>query len=75
MRGWDDRARITLPNVVLWLAALAFLGALAPVFYSSLESAVGETSTGALLLYRLLPSLAVLILITVIWRKATAGVS
>lgn len=72
---WDDRARITLPNVVMFLAALAFLGALSPVFYDSLQGSVGQVNTGTLLLFRLLPAGAILILITVIWRKATAGVS
>jgi hypothetical protein len=71
----DDRARITLPNVMLWLMAMAFLAAFMPAFSDGLSAAVGQTIPGTLLLFRVLPGLAVVVLLTVIWRKATAGVS
>jgi hypothetical protein len=69
-----DRARITIPNLLFWLMAMAFLGALAPVFFEALRAASSEAGEGTLLMYRLLFPIAVIVLMGVIWRTATAGV-
>jgi hypothetical protein len=68
-----DRARITIPNLLFWLMAMAFLGALAPVFFDALQAATSEVGQGTLLMYQLLFPVAILVLIGVIWRTATAG--
>lgn len=69
----DDRARITPPDVVLGLASLAFLGALVPVFYDSLGKRVGSLGQGELMLFQLVVPGVILVFLSMVYVKATAG--
>ena len=69
----DERARLTIPDLVYALMSLAFLGALAPVFYSGLESNLDLMSTGEEYLFQLITPMLVLILLSVIWVKTIGG--
>lgn len=69
-----SRARITVPDIVYVLASLAILGALYPVLADGIASNVGELDTGTLYLIRLVLPMAILILFSMVYVKATAGV-
>jgi hypothetical protein len=69
----DDRARITLPDLVYVLGSLAILGALGPVFYEGLAQNVGVLSTGEALLWQAMVPFAGAVLLSVIWFKAIKG--
>jgi hypothetical protein len=71
----DERARLTLPDLAYVLASIAFLGALYPVFWDSVQGRLGELSTGTVYLLQLVLPLALLVLLYVIYIKATAGVT
>ena len=70
-----DRGRLTIPDLAEALVALAFLGGLAGVFYSGLNSASGYSifGTGEQYVWQLFMPLAVVVMLAVIYRKATAG--
>lgn len=68
-----ERARITLPDLVYILFALAFLGALYPVFFEALDMQAPNMMTGSVYIYQLILPLALLVMLTVIYVKATAG--
>jgi len=68
-----DRGRLTIPDLAEFVFAIAFLGGLATVFYTSLDSAAPFLSTGAAYMWQLFYPLAALVLLTVLYRKATAG--
>lgn len=68
-----DRARLTLIDLVYILMALAYLGALYPVFSSSLESNSDSIAPGPGLLLQLILPITVLVLLTVIWVKTIGG--
>ncbi|RDZ65976.1 hypothetical protein C5B90_06410 [Haloferax sp. Atlit-12N] len=70
-----SRGRITVPDVVYTTATLAFVGALAPVFYDGLDANAGQLGTGEAFLFQLIGPLLALVLMSVIWFKATRGVS
>lgn len=70
----DHRGRLTVPDVVFVLAAIAVIGALSPVFYDALRSNTSEMSTGTLYLLQLIIPFAIAVLFSVIYMKATAGV-
>jgi len=69
-----DRGRLTVPDIVYITATLAFVGALAPVFYNGLDANAGELGTGEAYLFLLIGPLLTLVLMSVIWFKATEGV-
>lgn len=71
----DSRARLTIPDVAEVVVALAFLGGLAKVWYDGLESAAGYSimNPGATYVWQLFFPLAILVLLGVIYKKATAG--
>jgi len=73
MRG--SRARLTIPDVAYLLMSLAILGALYPVWQSGFVANIDEVSTAAAWLWRLMLPLALLVLFSMIFLKATAGVS
>jgi len=68
----DDQARLTIVDVINFVMAIAFLGALSIPFYSSLDARAGLLSEGELLLYQSIPPLFVLVLFTIIWVKASS---
>lgn len=71
----DARARLTVPDVFFVLMTLAFLGALYPVFWSLLEgTAAPHMGAGALFLWQLILPFGLLVIISVIYMKGTAGV-
>lgn len=70
----DHRGRLTVPDVVFVLASVAILGALAPVFYDALRGNTAEMTTGTLYLFQLIIPFALLVLLSMIYVKATAGV-
>lgn len=71
----DRRGRVTIPDVVFALMSLAVLGALWPVFRSSLADNAGEVGTGTGYLFGLWLPLAILVFLTMIWRAAVGGSS
>lgn len=75
MRGLtsDERGRLTLPDVLYVLMTVAFIGALWPVVMDAIEENHAEMSTGAEYIYLLVLPLGVLVLLSVIYLKATAG--
>lgn len=68
-----DRARITIPDLVITVGVLAILGILYPVFASAFTSSIGEMSTPTEWLFRLTLPLALLVIITRLFQKATVG--
>jgi hypothetical protein len=68
-----DRARITLPDLVFVLFSLAILGALGPVFLTSLADRADEFGTLTLYALRILVPLAVLIILYSVYQKAVQG--
>jgi len=73
MRG--TRARLTIPDVAYLLMSLAILAALYPVWKSGFVSNISQISTSTAWLWRLMLPLALLVLFSMIYLKATAGVS
>ncbi len=69
----DGRARLTIPDVVFTLLALAFLRALYPVFWDGFEANLSEMRPGTELLFQLMLPLLVLVLLSVVWVKAIGG--
>lgn len=69
----DQRARLTMPDVLWVMASLAFLGVLYPVFWTSLEANLSELGTGETYLIQLILPLAVLVLYSVIYKKTIGG--
>lgn len=71
----SDRGRLTVPDVALLLASLAMLGFLYPVFQSGFSDNLGQIDAGAAWLFRLMLPLAILVMFSMLWLKATSGVS
>lgn len=69
----DDRARLTVPDVLWILMSLAFVSALWPVVTNGLESNAGEIGTGPLFLFQLVLPISLLVLLAMIYRKAVGG--
>lgn len=69
----DERARLTIPDLIYALMSIAFLGALMPVFYSGFQANLGELGTGEEYLFQLITPMLVLVLLSVIWVKTIGG--
>jgi hypothetical protein len=69
----DTRGRLTIPDVVFLLAALAFGAPLVVVFVDGMEANAGILTTGELYLYQLLVPGTVLVMLAVVFRKAVQG--
>lgn len=69
----DERGRLTLADVAEATVVIAFLGGLASVFFTSLDDAAPYLSVGEAYLWQLVYPLMAVVLLAVIWRKATAG--
>lgn len=69
---FDERARLTVPDVILLLASLAFFAALYPVFWSGFEARVADMDQGTALLFQLILPLGLLVFLSVMWLKATS---
>lgn len=69
----DRRARLTMPDVVMLLAALAFGAPLIMVFTDAMETNAGIMSTGELYLYQLLVPGLIIVMLAVVFRKAVRG--
>lgn len=68
-----DRGRITLPDLMHFLAAMAVLGALWPVAYTLLSTEETTIGTGELLLWQSVLPVALIVMLAIIWRKAAGG--
>lgn len=68
-----ERARITLPDVVLLLASFAFLAPLAVILYDLLGKRVSVLTTGQLLLLQAVVPLALVVLLTAAYSRAAEG--
>ena len=66
----DDRARITVPDVLFAAASIFLMGALSPVFMKGLNNHLGNMDEGTVWLFRLLLPLLVLVFFSAIYRKA-----
>lgn len=69
----DDRARITVSDVVLTVFALLVVGALAPVFYDGLDSNANVIGQGPGLILQALIPLMIIVLLRRIWVAAVEG--
>lgn len=69
------RARITIPDLVYILMSFAALAALYPVYSDFYDSHVGSMGPGAAWLWQLFLPMAILVIFSVIWLKATQGVA
>lgn len=69
----DDRARVTVGQIVMLVYALAILAAFAPVFFASLDANADVIGTGPGLLFRALVPLMVVALLHWLWLGATGG--
>jgi len=71
----QDRGRLTVPDVALLLASLAILRILWPVMQTGFVNNLGEMSTPTAWLWRLVLPMAILVMFSMLWLKATAGVA
>lgn len=71
----QDRGRLTVPDVALLLASLAILRILWPVMQTGFMNNLGEMSTPTAWLWRLVLPMAILVMFSMLWLKATAGVA
>lgn len=69
----DPRGRITIVEVVMGLAAVAFLSALWPVVADALDTASSSMSTGEIYLFRLLLPLMLVVFLTTVFVTAIKG--
>lgn len=69
----DDRARLTVPDVIYVLMGVAFLAALWPVFSDLLTGHAGDISEGGKWLFLIALPFAILVLFTMVFRKASEG--
>lgn len=69
----DNRARLTVPDILFVLMSFGFLLALWPVFQDGFEKNVGLMGPGAAILWQMILPYALLILLYVIFSKATRG--
>lgn len=70
-----NRGRLTVGQIVQLVFVLGFLGALVPVFYTSLDANAGDIGTGPGLLFRALIPLMIVVLLNFMWTAATEGAS
>jgi hypothetical protein len=70
----DERARLTIPDVVFVLVSLAVLYALLPVVYTLLDASAGDLGTGVVYLFKLVAPVAALVLLAGIYRTGIRGV-
>jgi len=68
-----DRARITVPDIVMTVGVIAILGILYPVFASGLSSNLSGMSTGTIWMFRIMLPLALLVVLGRLFQKATVG--
>jgi hypothetical protein len=68
-----DRARITIPDIVITVGVLAILGILYPVFSSGLGNNLTEMSTPTIWMFRLMLPMALLVILSRLFRKAIVG--
>lgn len=66
----DDRGRLTLPGLVIFLLAIAYLGALGPVYMDLLNGSVDHLSTGEAFIYQLFLPFILLVTLAVQFRRA-----
>jgi hypothetical protein len=71
----DERARLTVPDVAFFLMSLAILGILWPVWNTYFVARQDAISTPTAWLLRLMLPFAILVMMGMLWRKATAGVA
>jgi len=69
----QNRARITLPDILFITWSLGMLAALWPVFYNLFQDNADVIPTGAEYLWLMILPFAILILLTVIYMKAAEG--
>lgn len=70
----DTRARLTLTDVVMIVAALFVLAALGPPVYTALNTNAAIMSQGEAYLWQAIFPLMVVVLLGVIFLKAVVGV-
>ena len=69
----DRRGRITVPDVLISVFILAALGALWPVVADSLDGATQYMNAGEIYIMRLLLPLMLLVMLAMVFAKASAG--
>lgn len=68
-----SRARVTIVDVAVWLAAVAAIAGLWPVYADVIEGASGQVGGGVLLVFKTVPPLMVVVLLATIIAKAGIG--
>lgn len=71
----DARARLTIIDIGAFAASFAVFAVLSIPYYATLNDAAGSVDDGLILLGRAIPPLALLVMYTLIYNKATAGVN
>lgn len=71
----DARGRLTVPDVAFILMTLMIIRILWPVLNTTFLDNLGEISTPTAWLFRLVLPIAILVLFSMLWLKATAGVA
>jgi len=69
------RGRLTVPDVAFLLMSLMVLRILWPVLNTEFLNNLGEMSTATAWLFRLVLPVAILVMFSLLWLKATAGVA
>lgn len=70
-----NRGRLTVPDIAYLLASLAMLAILYPVWNEGFMSHMSEIDPATAWLFRLMLPLLLLVLLSMLWLKATSGVS
>lgn len=69
----DDRARLTILDLLMFLAAFAVLAALWPVASRMMDANADRLGTGEAYLFLLILPVLLLVIFTLIWRTAIQG--
>lgn len=69
------RGRLTVPDVAFLLMALMILRILWPVLNTEFVNNLSEMNTSTAWLFRLTLPIAILVMFSLLWLKATAGVA
>jgi len=68
-----DRARITVPDIVMTVGVIAILGILYPVLSDAISTQSSTMSTPTAFMFQIMLPMALLVILARIFQKATVG--
>jgi len=68
-----DRARITVPDIVMTVGVVAILGILYPVLSDAISAQSSTMSTPTAFMFQIMLPMALLVILARIFQKATVG--